>query len=568
MDLDTTKLAQKGAQKLTPHDNCTVLDLGAGSFPRLIELRLPGVDGARQSALWDGSLDLAINDTVIADEYAGQTIWRISDMGGGDSGAGKQRVSKVWKSDFSAVAMWANADGDIGIGTEATPHGGIGWAKLAIDGVDFDAAGPHVQFTTDADDYPVMQIFPWGHDENGIFFDSYYDGTNRSSTTDQNFQILATGGRLKFRYDSGVAAGSALTWNEGMALRTDGTVGIGTITPGAQLESVSSTGAQFRASHTTASKFLDITVNTTHDALFKTSSTGGFRFQPTTDQTDSFQILDADGGTPTFDVDLVNERVGIGTASPGYAIEVSGAASPSIVVTDTTNPCQTIMQSQDAEGFFGTITNHPWSVTTNGVRRLTIDTAGDVGIATASPAARLEVEDGGTANSVLLKVTADDGSPFGLVVGNDTFSATDTHGIRLWISDAGVGNIDAANASGQPLRINQAGGDVSIGHSGSPSTRLDIDAGAMEFAEMTAPAAGAANTTRTYAEDNAGTTRQRVKFSSGNAVTIAEDGGLQTYTITNVTTDRAYDANSTTVAELADVLGTLIADFQAAGILG
>jgi hypothetical protein len=274
MDLDTTKLAQKGAQKLTPHDNCTVLDLGAGSFPRLIELRLPGVDGARQSALWDGSLDLAVNDLVIADEYAGQTIWRISSAGGGDSGAGKQRVSKVWKSDFSAVAMWANADGDIGIGTEATPHGGIGWAKLAIDGVDFDAAGPHVQFTTDADDYPVMQILPWGHDENGIFFDSYYDGANRSSTTDQNFQILATGGRLKFRYDSGVAAGSVLTWNEGMALRTDGTVGIGTITPGAKLESVSSTGAQFRASHTTASKFLDITVDTNHDATFKPSSTG------------------------------------------------------------------------------------------------------------------------------------------------------------------------------------------------------------------------------------------------------------------------------------------------------
>ncbi|MHC4752867.1 MAG: hypothetical protein ACYTFW_23730 [Planctomycetota bacterium] len=116
--------------------------------------------------------------------------------------------------------------------------------------------------------------------------------------------------------------------------------------------------------------------------------------------------------------------------------------------------------------------------------------------------------------------------------------------------------------------LKRSNGFASIGHGAIPNTRLDIAAGAMEFAEMTAPAAGAANTTRTYAEDNAGTTRQRVKFSSGNAVTIAEDGGLQTYTVTNVTTDRTYDANSTTVAELADVLGTLIADFQAAGVLG
>jgi hypothetical protein len=226
------------------------------------------------------------------------------------------RVSKVYESDFGNVALWANADGDIGIGTETIPHGGIGWAKVAIDGVDFDEAGPHMQFTTDADDYPVMQIFPWGHDETGINLDSYYENGYKSSTTDQNFQILATGGRLRFRYDSGVAAGAALSWNEGIALRTDGTVGIGTITPGAQLESVLSTGAQLRLSHTTASKFLDITVDTNHDATFKPSSTGQIIFQPTTDSADFFQVLDADGGLPVLNVDAANERVAIGTGTP------------------------------------------------------------------------------------------------------------------------------------------------------------------------------------------------------------------------------------------------------------
>ena len=39
------------------------------------------------------------------------------------------------------------------------------------------------------------------------------------------------------------------------------------------------------------------------------------------------------------------------------------------------------------------------------------------------------------------------------------------------------------------------------------------------------------------------------------------------FTPTNVTTDRAFDANSTTVAELADVLGTLISDLESANIL-
>lgn len=41
-----------------------------------------------------------------------------------------------------------------------------------------------------------------------------------------------------------------------------------------------------------------------------------------------------------------------------------------------------------------------------------------------------------------------------------------------------------------------------------------------------------------------------------------------TYSPSNVTTDRSYDANSTTVDELADVLGTLIADLQLTGIIG
>jgi len=40
-----------------------------------------------------------------------------------------------------------------------------------------------------------------------------------------------------------------------------------------------------------------------------------------------------------------------------------------------------------------------------------------------------------------------------------------------------------------------------------------------------------------------------------------------TYTPTNVSTDRAFDANATTVEELADVLGTLIADLKTKGIV-
>lgn len=44
-------------------------------------------------------------------------------------------------------------------------------------------------------------------------------------------------------------------------------------------------------------------------------------------------------------------------------------------------------------------------------------------------------------------------------------------------------------------------------------------------------------------------------------------GGSTGYTLTNVTTDRVLDADSTTTAELADVVGTLIQDLQTKGDL-
>jgi hypothetical protein len=43
--------------------------------------------------------------------------------------------------------------------------------------------------------------------------------------------------------------------------------------------------------------------------------------------------------------------------------------------------------------------------------------------------------------------------------------------------------------------------------------------------------------------------------------------GVQTYAATNVTTDRAFDADTAAIAELSDVVGTLIADLRARGIV-
>lgn len=72
-----------------------------------------------------------------------------------------------------------------------------------------------------------------------------------------------------------------------------------------------------------------------------------------------------------------------------------------------------------------------------------------------------------------------------------------------------------------------------------------------------------ATDTTTGTKIGTGTTQ---KLGFWNATPIAQNTGWSS--ITNVTTDRAYDANATSLDEIADVLGTLIAQLVSYGILG
>lgn len=124
--------------------------------------------------------------------------------------------------------------GGVGIGTATVPHGGVGYAKLAIEGANASAVGPHVQFTTDSDNYPLMHILNWEHDSIAILFDAYHDGNWRSSDIGSNFMIgkgSLGGGNdlLSINYDSGIAQGNLIAWNNGIVLNTSGQIGLSMI---------------------------------------------------------------------------------------------------------------------------------------------------------------------------------------------------------------------------------------------------------------------------------------------------------------------------------------------------
>ena len=125
-------------------------------------------------------------------------------------------------------------DGDnVGIGTITIPHGGIGSANFAIDGPNASVNGPHVQFTTTSDNYPVFQQLNWAHDDIELFFDAYYDGNFKSSDIGSNFLIIKRLDKFSIQYASGIAQGDIITWNNGIILHNDGGVLMGDLKSGA-----------------------------------------------------------------------------------------------------------------------------------------------------------------------------------------------------------------------------------------------------------------------------------------------------------------------------------------------
>mgnify|MGYP001617287714 FL=1 len=124
-------------------------------------------------------------------------------------------------------------------------------------------------------------------------------------------------------------------------------------------------------------------------------------FQPAADSTTFFQILDADGGTPIFNVDSTNERVGIGTTTPETKLEVTGD------LAFTNDQTERFIRSSvnggairlrgnsvantDRNIQFGNVDNN-----TVWISFMTVAESGNVGIGTTVPAAKFSIGTIGT----------------------------------------------------------------------------------------------------------------------------------------------------------------------------
>ena len=128
-----------------------------------------------------------------------------------------------------------------------------------------------------------------------------------------------------FAYDE--LSGFGVPPGEGDLL-VKGELGVGITIPHAKVEIRDPAVTQLRLTNVfdgvaANDRHVDFEVDANSDLTVTPEGTGQVILEPTTDSTDFFQVMDANGGTSMLTVDSTNERVGIGTDSPGSRLHVS-----------------------------------------------------------------------------------------------------------------------------------------------------------------------------------------------------------------------------------------------------
>lgn len=171
---------------------------------------------------------------------------------------------------------------------------------------------------------------------------------------------------------------------------------------------------------------------------------------------------------------FLNGNIGIGTASPGEALEVNGRVR--IGAGGTPSVAAVQLGGSPGLGLVNLVTNH-LGLMTNGVERVRIDAHGNVGIGTTEPPYKLTVD---TVGNRGIAAQLFRGQYYGMLI---TTRSTSPNYYALDVRNNDTGTI---GGSGTSLFIVQADGKVGIGTE-APTQKLEIN-GAVRFVPTGAPA--------------------------------------------------------------------------------
>ncbi len=216
--------------------------------------------------------------------------------------------------------------------------------------------------------------------------------------------------------------------NATIAAGNTGTINIGTnaTSTGKTVITIGSTNA---ASTTT------IQGGTGNINLLTNSASASIIAKSNTNSTSAFQIQNA-SAAPVFNVDTTNKRIGLGTATPNYAIQIDqGTATAAHIqftagtTTGTTNSDGfTVGIDTTGAAYLINFENQPLFVATNSTVRMKLNAAGDLSVGRDFDATNALHIDKGTATGSFLQFTA-----------GTTTGTTATDGLVYGIDTAGGG---------------------------------------------------------------------------------------------------------------------------------
>jgi len=363
------------------------------------------------------------------------------------------------------------------------------------------------------------------------------------------------------------STGSSAT--ERMRITSTGDVGIGTNSPNSKLDVVAASG------------YVDIRVRSNTTQAFVAADTsaitmGTYNAVPylfSTNNTERMRITSAG-------------NVGIGTSAPASLLHVK-QSSDAIEVYPSGTWAGRVINAADAAGFNGLLVGNRWAGTGStvfeagsifgggtgswysyyridgvgqsiwsnaGTERMRLDTSGNVGIGTSSPAGRLDVLSTSAGGASFMRVANGSGAAnsyaaISLDPGNNGFNTRDAQIRAINNGSNQISLTFLTSNAGTPfeaMRINNAG-NVGIG-TASPGARLDVAGGSIRVGNTHAMtfrnAAGTGTATYTLQSDDnfvvynaAGTPISSFTQGSTNIAVYGSNGSnrMQVDSINNVT---------------------------------
>jgi hypothetical protein len=378
-----------GASAVVAWNGSDFVEIGAGSIGNLIVNGTLTVTGAT-------TLQSTLAVTGVATFSAGTvSLPAITTTGDTNTGIFFPAADTIAFSEGGVESMRIDASGNLGLGV--TPSAWSGFGKT----MEFNNAGCYVGNS--------------GATSMQVGANNYFNGTNYiySTTNVATRYAQSAGSHLWFNAPSGTA-GNAITFTQAMTLDASGNLGLGITAPttaGSRVIHIANSSGDSR---------LHLTDNTTGSA-----ATDGTEIVVNSgilyiDQKEAQPIVTLIGGTERTRIDS-SGNMGIGTTSSGAKLDAAGtvrstantnpsSGSGAEMSWDGTNgsflaynrtgsawlPAQVLgstakLIAQTSDVTVGTATGTNAIFTTNGTERARIDSSGNFGIGTATPASKLEV---------------------------------------------------------------------------------------------------------------------------------------------------------------------------------